>query len=121
MNIISSKLKKIASAATVAMVLGATAFTALPAQAQSLEFGFRGDNGSFSFGIGNDRDFRSGRCMSERQLVRSLRDQGYRVAEVDYVRRNRAEVIASRRGNWWELLVNACNGTILDRDRIRRR
>ena len=103
----------IAKAAVIALALGAgTVATALPVQAQ----GF-----SFSFGFGNDNGrFGTTVCLTEFQLRRAIRDQGYSNVALNVENDNRIKARATR-GEWvYQLLVNACTGRILDRERLRR-
>jgi hypothetical protein len=110
---------KTAKAAAVAVFLGATALTAMPAQAASFSFSF-GSPG-FNFGIDDDdHHFRPAICLTERQLRRAIRERGYHDIFVNVAIHNRVHVRATR-GSWvYQLSVNACSGRILDRERLRR-
>ena len=100
--------------AAIALALGATAVTAAPSQAQG--FGF-------SFGFGADEQRRPLRLclLTDSQLRRTIREQGYTDIFLNVANNNRIQVRASR-GRWVYLLtVNSCTGRILDRERLRRR
>jgi hypothetical protein len=109
-------ISTIARAALVALALGAGAVaTALPVQAQGL---------SFSFGFGNDNDRFDDTfprlCLTDFQLRRAIGDQGYRNVALNVENNNRIKARATR-GDWvYQLVVNACSGRILDRERLRR-
>jgi hypothetical protein len=111
---------KTACAIAIAASLGATAFTAMPAQAQGFNFEVSPPGSGFSFGFGIGRPDRPGRCIAQRHLDDAIEDQGYRRVRItDYGRR----ITEARgiRGNWlYDLAVNSCTGRIVDRDRIRR-
>lgn len=107
----------IAKAAVVALALGGGAIaTAAPAQAQpsfSFQFGFGNNGGQMNPGFGR-------LCLSDSQLRRAIRDQGYRNVALNVERGNRIQARGTR-GGWVYLLeVNSCSGRILDRERLRR-
>jgi hypothetical protein len=120
-----SQLTKIGRAAILAVVLGGSAFTAMPAQAShmgghnggSIEFGFsfggRGDRFEF-----DDHDRRRCDLMSIRQVRRDLRDRGYR--DIEFVDRSGRIVHAEaeRRNRDFLIAYDRCRGRIVDRDRI---
>jgi hypothetical protein len=105
----------ITKAVVVAVALSATALYAVPTQAQSFSFGFH---------IGGDRPSirRPLRLclLTDSQLRRTIRAQGYRNIYLNVANNNRIQARATR-GDWVYLLrVNACTGRILDRERLRR-
>jgi hypothetical protein len=121
-----STLKSSGRAAIVALTLGASAFAAMPAMAQQPSFNFQfGVNPdgrpSFGFGVGTDRPGRPIRpavCLTDRQIIRGIRDEGYR--DVEIVRelpRNRVGVIARDGRTWYSMRVDRCTG---ETDRIQR-
>ena len=118
-----STLKASGRAAVVALVLGASVFTAVPAMAQSFNFQFGvGPDGKPSVGFGVDTDrggrFRPQVCFTDRQIIRGIRNEGYR--DVQIVRelpRNRVGVIARDGRTWYSMRVNRCTG---ETDRIQR-
>lgn len=123
-----STLKASGRAAIVAIVLAGSAVTAMPAMAQSqpsfnFQFGVGPDGKpSVGFGVDSDGDRRGGRgdryCMTERQVIRGLRDEGYR--DIEIVRelpRNRVGVIAREGRAWYSMRVNLCTGEV---DRVER-
>ena len=101
-------LTGIARAAVVALALGAGAFAGtVPAQAQ----GF-----SFSLGFGNGPAI----CLTDFQLRRSVENRGYTDVRLNVAIDNRINVRATRDGWIYQLLLNACTGRLLDRERLRR-
>jgi hypothetical protein len=112
-------LKKIATAAALTLGIGAAALAPSAAQAQSFGFSIGGDNGRFGFRIGDDDDFRP-RCIPTRRLDDAIEDQGYRNVRIRDIDRRTTEATGVRGGWRYALIVNTCNGRILDRDRLRR-
>lgn len=110
-----SKISAKGRAALVAVVLGATALTGAPVQAQGIEFGFSFGNGGTYYG---DR-YEESRCYSDRQIRRDLRDRGYRDIEIGGGGRY-VNVRARKDGNYYRITYDACRGRIVDRSRIRR-
>jgi hypothetical protein len=107
-------LPKILRAATVVVALAGAAFTAVPAQAQTLEFRFGGPGLSWQF---NDRDGRR-HCLSDREVRRDLRQDGYSEIRF-YDRRGRVvQLTAELRNRDYEIAYDTCRGRIVDRDRI---
>jgi hypothetical protein len=110
-------LRKLASAALLALALIAGTFAATPAQAQP-GFGF-----GFSFGDDDDDGIFFNRCvirLTDRALRNRIEDQGY---EDVYLNAPRGRYIQSRatRGDWVYLLeVDRCTGDVVDRERLRR-
>jgi hypothetical protein len=119
---------KIIRAAAVAVALGGTVIAAAPVQAHSVQSGpsveFR--FGGPGFGFHFDTDRRGGRhwvrdCMTNREVRRDLRRDGYRNIRF-FDRRGRiVEVTASLGRRHYEIAYDSCRGRIVDRDRIRRR
>ena len=110
------KLQKALRAGLLALILGATSFTGLPAQAQGLGF-------SFGFGIEDDDDFFPRRLciLTDSSLREAIRDEGYSNIYLNASIGRYVQARASR-GNWVYLLrVNICTGEIVDRERLRRR
>lgn len=108
-------IRKLAPAAAIALALGATGLTGAPVQAQGFSFGFQvGTDGFFI-----RRPLRL--CLlTDNQLRRAIRQQGYRDIFLNVANNNRIQVRATR-GDWVYLLrVNACTGRILARERLRR-
>lgn len=87
-----------------------------PAQGQS----YRGGGGNFEGGF-DDGDYRRfNLCLTNREVIRGLRDYGFRRVEVTDSSRRRAEVIG-RWGRWDYLMrVNKCTGEVNVIDRFRR-
>jgi hypothetical protein len=106
-----SRLRTLTAAALAAVLIG----SAMPAQAQSLQF---------HFGIGSDSFFERRPlrlCLqTDSQLRRAIRQQGYHDIFLNVANNHRIQVRATR-GDWvYLLLVNSCTGRILDRERLRR-
>ena len=115
-------------AAIIALTLGASTFAIVPAAQAQPSFNFQfgvGPDGKPSVGIGVDSDGdRRGRpirpqvCYSDREIIRGIRNEGYR--DVQIVRelpRNRLGVIARDGRTWYSLRVNQCTGEV---DRVER-
>lgn len=118
MTVLNQTLK----AAVVALALGGTAITAMPAQAQSrpnVDFNFQFGTDGFRFGVGNDHPGRH--CMADREVRRDLRRAGY--DDIRFIdRRGRiVEVLAELGRRDYRIAYDTCRGRIVDRDRIRRR
>ena len=125
MTQVLSTLKKSGRAAVVALVLGAASMAVMPtpAMAQAPSFSFRLDLGGprpdFRFGVEHDAfdlDF----CLTNRQIVRGLRANGFRNIDIVRERGNRVEVIASYGKRWYRLQVNRCSGQVRIIERLRR-
>jgi hypothetical protein len=119
-------LNKTFKAAAVALALAGTAVTAMPANAQS--FGFSVGNDNFRFGI-HAGDFWDGHrwrprhnnvdfCMSDREVRRDLRRDGY--DEIRFFdRRGRVVQVTAELGRRdYRIAYDTCRGRIVDRDRI---
>lgn len=129
MAFIQTTLKTVARAAVVAAVLGASSLVAAPAFAQSASSGFtleiHGQNVGQRFGGGQRGDWHNGRddgyrmrCLTNREVIRSVRAYGYdRVEIVRELRRDKLEVQAVK-GNWlYSMRVDTCTGEV---DRMQR-
>jgi len=124
---ILSTLKKSGRAAVVALALGAATVTAMPApaMAQSPSFSFQlgidsGQSG-MTFRFGDDDRERVRVCLTNSQIRRGLREEGFRNVDiVRELRRNRVEVIASYGRSWYRLQVNRCTGAVRIVERLRR-
>lgn len=108
-------------AIAVALAVGSTALVAMPVQAQSpsVEFSFGGPGFGFSFDT--DRRNRVRSCMSDQEVRRDLRRDGY--DEIRFFdRRGRIVQVYAELG-WrdYRIAYDTCRGRIIDRDRIRRR
>ncbi len=119
-------------AAIIALTLGASTLAVVPAaQAQgqpsfNFQFGV-GPDGKPSVGFGVDtnpgydrpgRPIRPQVCYSDREIIRGIRNEGYR--DVQIVRelpRNRLGIIARDGRVWYSMRVNQCTGEV---DRIER-
>ena len=111
---------KYAGAIAIAATLGATAFSAVPAQAQGFGFQINPPNSNFSFGFNIGRPDRPGRCIPVRAIDDVIADQGFRRVRVIDVGRRTTEARGVR-GNWlYDIVADTCSGQVIDRDRIRR-
>lgn len=112
-------------AGVVAIALaGSTLAMTAPVQAQS--------NGSFGFSLnfGNNQQPRGGItlnfgdrdyfdvCMTNSQVVRGLRNKGYRDVRIvrEQNRNDKVWVVARKSGDWWSMRVDRCSGKV---DRVR--
>jgi hypothetical protein len=101
-------------AAAVAIALAGTVFAVMPAQAQSVEFHFGGPGFSWQFGNRDGLHY----CLSDREVRRDLRQDGYREIRF-FDRRGRiVELTAELRNRDYEIAYDTCRGRIVDRDRI---
>lgn len=100
---------KIVRSAVVAAVLGASALTAAPAQAQP--------SFSFDFHIGRPH-FPGFLCMSDPEVRRDLRRDGYRDIRFTDRRGRIVHVRAERGRREYRIAYDTCRGRIVDRDRI---
>lgn len=115
-------MSKIIRAAAVALAIGGTAFTAMPAQAQpSVEFRFGGPGFGVEFGTDRRGGSWGRHCMSNPEVRRDLRRDGYR--DIRFLdRRGRIVHVHAERGRRdYRIAYDTCRGRIIDRDRIRRR
>jgi hypothetical protein len=107
-------------ATAVAVALAGTAFTAMPVQANHLDVDVGVSIGTpgFSFRFGNDFD----RCMSNREVRRDLRADGYYNISFTDRRGRIVELVADLRrpgrDRAYEIAYDTCRGRIVDRDRI---
>jgi hypothetical protein len=113
-------IPKALRAAAVAVTFAGTAFMAVPTvQAQDVDLNFRLNAPGFSFRFG-DRDGRD--CLTDRQVRRDLRGDGYR--DIRFLdRRGRivhlvAELQRPGRDREYRIAYDSCRGRIIDRDRI---
>jgi hypothetical protein len=101
-------------AGAVALVLGATALAAVPAQAAppsfqfSFDFGNGGGGPGMKFNFGNKHKI----CLSDKQIVWQLRDYGFRNIKIWKSKGYQAVVVARWHGDWYQLLVDRCTGKI---------
>lgn len=115
---------KILSVAVLALTMGATAVTAMPAQAASPTFSFQFGIGGFPNGVqlhfGDDDYFDY--CMTNRQIVRALRNAGYR--DVQIVREgnqwNKVIAVGRKNGFWYQMRVDRCTGKVDRVQKVRR-
>jgi len=114
-------LKNTLKAAAVALTLAGTAVSVAPAQAQDVDFNFRFGGPGFSVGIGNGNGgYGPGKyCMSDPQVRRDLRADGYRDIRF-FDRRGRVVQVTAELGRRdYRIAYDTCRGRIVDRDRIR--
>ena len=125
MSTFLSTLKTSGRAAVLAVALGAASVTAMPAPAMAqsfnFEFGIGGGGNNFSFEL-NDRGRRIKRdCLTNNEIRRGLRRNGF--SDISFVDRrgNRVVVIADYGRRTYRLVINRCNGRVIDVERLRRR
>ncbi len=114
------KLASVARAAALALAIGGTGFVAAPVQAQSpnIDFEFRFGAPGFHWRFDTDRRDHRRHCISDRQVRRDLRRDGYRQIRF-FDRRGRiVQVIAERRNRDYQIAYDTCSRRIVDRDRI---
>jgi hypothetical protein len=110
-------LGAIMRAAAISIVLGATAASAMPAQAQSFSFGFS---------TGRDSGFTIRRpqrlcLLTDFALRRAIGSQGYHNIYLNVANNRRIQARATQ-GRWvYLLVVDTCTGRVLSRERLRRR
>jgi hypothetical protein len=116
----ANTVKNTGRAALVAVLLGGSMIPmATPAMAQP--------NLNFSIDIGGDYQVRQGkrfykRCLNDRQVIRALRDYGWRDIEITrQLRGDRVEANARWRGDRYSVRVDKCTGEVYDVRRQRGR
>ena len=110
--------KKTIRAAAILLALAAIPATPAPVLAQSLGFGV-----GFGFQDDDDHRLRFPRLciLTDRGLRNAIADQGYEDIYLNVPVGRYVQARASR-GSWVYLLkVNACTGTVVERQRLRRR
>jgi hypothetical protein len=139
MTLMLSKFKVAGRAAVLAVVLGASALSAMPAQAApgdpSFNFNLQLPNGggNLQFGTGDDNGRRGGpgfrpgpdrgrdACLSDRQIRFQLGDNGFDNVRVGRdLRRGWVEVFATNRRGAYTMQVNRCTGQVANVQRVRR-
>jgi hypothetical protein len=135
MSLMFTKFKTAGRAAVLAVVLGASALTAMPAQAApgdpSFNFNLQlPDGGNLQLGTGNQNrpapGFRPGPgrpdfCLTDRQIRFQLGDNGFDNVRVGRdLRRGWVEVFATNRRGAYTMQVNRCTGQVSNIQRIRR-
>lgn len=127
MTSLINSIKAGGRAAVIAVALGAASVVAVPApvMAQSFSFDFpiAGGGGSFSFGIGRDGVRLRRSCLTDREIRRALREEGWENITFRQERRNRVRVIAEwdRNNRLYSMWVHRCTGEVTDIERVRRR
>ena len=114
-------------AAVVALAVGAASIVAVPApvmaQSFSFEFPIAGGEGNFSFGIGRDGVRVRRACMTNNEIRRGLRDEGW--SDIRFIDRdgNWVRVVAEwdDNGRYYTMRINRCTGKVRDIERVRRR
>ncbi|HEY8946394.1 MAG TPA: hypothetical protein VIM73_19220 [Polyangiaceae bacterium] len=121
---ITNTLKTGLRAGVVALALaGSTLVATAPVQAQSNpSFGFslNFSNGQPTGGIRlhfGDEDYFD-YCRTNSQIIRSLRNKGYRNVQIvrENNRTDKVWVVARKSGDWYQMRVDRCTGKV---DRIR--
>lgn len=125
-------LPKILTAAVLALTLGATAMSAVPAQAASPSFSFQfglgnggvgmyphpGSGVQLHFGDDNYFDY----CMTNRQIARALSQYGFRDARVvrEGNQYNKVIAVGRKGGSWYQMRVDRCTGKVDRVTKVRR-
>jgi hypothetical protein len=125
MNSLIKTFKASGRAAVIALALGSTAMVAAPAPAMAQSFSFQFGNDNFSFGIGSNNDgvrFRR-LCLTDRQIRRGLRDEGWE--DIRFIDRdgNWVRVVArwDENDRYYTMRINRCTGKVRDIERVRSR
>jgi hypothetical protein len=119
-----SRVMKSGRAAIVALTLGATAFTAVPAMAQSgnpsfnFEFGIQGGGDNFSYRFDNGKRHKR-ECLTNNEVRRGLQRLGWR--DIRFVDRRgiRVKVVADWGRRTYAMTINKCTGRVTDIERLR--
>lgn len=125
MTPILSSVMKSSRAAIVALTLGATAFTALPVQAQSsnptfnFQFGIQGGGDNFSYRFDNGKRHKR-ECLTNNEVRRGLQRMGW--DHIRFVDRRgiRVKVVADWGRRTYAMTINKCTGRVTDIERLRR-
>jgi hypothetical protein len=118
---ILGKLKSGTAAAMAALIIGGAALAPAPAQAAGFSFNF--GNGFMHNGV--ELQFSNGRfennyCLTSSEIRNQLRAAGFRdVRIVKNLKRNLVLAVGRKGSQWYQLVVNACNGSV-DQQHIRR-
>jgi hypothetical protein len=125
MTQILSRMKSTGRAAIIALALGASAVTAMPAQAQSgnpsfnFQFGIQGGGDNFSYRFDNGRRLKR-ECLTNNEVRRGLRRLGW--DNIRFVDRRgvRVKVVADWGSRTYAMTINRCTGRVTDIERLRR-
>jgi hypothetical protein len=122
-------LKTRGRAVLIALALGATAVTAVPAPAMAqgaqfrFDFGITGGDSNFSFGIGKGGRRIIRDCLTNSEIRRGLRRSGWN--DIRFIDSSgiRVRVIAEwdDDGRDYSMRINRCTGRVTDIERLRRR
>jgi len=118
---IFGKLMAGTAAAMAALIIGGAALAPAPAQAAGFSFNF--GNGFMHNGVElqfSDGRFENNYCLSSSEIRSQLRAAGFRdVRIVKSLKRNLVLAVGRKGSQWYQLVVNACDGSV-DQQRIRR-
>lgn len=124
MSKILTTLKRGGRAAVVALALGTVGLTAMPAMAQApsfnFQFGIGGGGDGFSFELGRDGRHIRRECLTNNEIRRGLRRDGFDDIRFLDRRGSRVTVVAERGRRDYRISINRCTGRVLDVDRLRR-
>jgi len=121
-----SRVMKSGRAAIVALTLGATAFTAMPAMAQSggkpsfnFEFGIQGGGDNFSYRFDNGKRHKR-ECLTNNEVRRGLQRMGW--DDIRFVDRRGVRVkVVAEWGRWtYAMDINKCTGRVTNIERLHR-
>jgi hypothetical protein len=126
-------LKTSSRAAVIALALGASALTAMPAQAApgepsfNFQLGIGGGGGnSFDLQLDSNGKKKPGKfpiniCLSDSQIERGLRDYGFRNVDViRHLSKNRVQALGDWNRKTYIMTVNKCSGQVTDIKRVYR-
>jgi hypothetical protein len=124
MTPILTRMKTTGRAAVIALALGASAFTAMPAQAQSgnpsfnFQFGIQGGGDNFSYRFDNGKRFKR-ECLTNNEVRRGLRQMGWN--DIRFVDRKgvRVKVVADWGRRTYAMDINKCTGRVTNIERLR--
>lgn len=125
MTPILARVMKSGRAALIAVTLGASVFTAMPAQAQSgnpkfnFEFGIQGGGDNFSYRFNNGKRFKR-ECLTNQEVRRGLQRLGW--DDIRFVDRRgvRVKVVADWGRRTYAMTINKCTGRVSDVEQLRR-
>ncbi|MEO6394702.1 MAG: hypothetical protein ABIO40_02190 [Devosia sp.] len=119
MNMLNT-IRTTGRAALVAVALGATAFTTMPAQAApQSSFSLSLNGGGMQFNNGGNITLQFGNgdffnyCLTNNQIEKQLRAKGFKSVEVVKKLNNRKVLAIGRyNGVWYEMRVDRCTGKV---------
>jgi len=99
-------------AAIVAVILGASAVAAMPAQAApNFNFSFNMNDGNgvqFGFGNGPKKNY----CLSEKQIFWQLKQSGWDNVKILKNKGPKVLAVAQWHHKWYQLVIDRCTGEV---------